>query len=53
MLNATEETVELNASEDGSVSRDISVGIDGTRQRRGFSSLNGVVSVSSFKQAKC
>lgn len=52
MLNATEETVELNASDDGNVSRDISVGIDGTWQRRGFSSLNGVVSVSSFETSK-
>lgn len=49
MLNATEEKVELNASEDGNISRDIIVGIDGTWQRRGFSSLNGVVSVSSFE----
>lgn len=52
MIKATEETVELNTKEDGSTSRHISIGIDGTWQRRGFSSLNGVVSVSSFDTSK-
>lgn len=52
MKKATEESVEYNTSEDGSTSRDISVGIDGTWQKRGFSSLNGVVSVSSFDTSK-
>lgn len=52
MVNATEETVELSVSEDGDVSSDISVGIDGTWLRRGFSSMNGVVSVSSFETSK-
>lgn len=52
MVKATEKTVEQNTPEDGNISRDISVGIDGTWQRRGFSSLNGVVSVSSFDTSK-
>lgn len=52
MIKATEEAVEKNVADDGSVSRDISVGIDGTWQKRGFSSLNGVVSVSSFDTSK-
>jgi hypothetical protein len=52
MIKAVEEAVEINVSDDGTTSRDLSIGIDGTWQRRGFSSLNGVVSVSSFDTSK-
>lgn len=40
MVQATEEGVDLNVSDDGNTSRDISIGIDGTWRRRGYSSLN-------------
>lgn len=52
MVQATEEGVDLNVSDDGNTSRDISIGIDGTWQRRGYSSLNGVVSLSNFDTSK-
>ncbi|XP_054256863.1 uncharacterized protein LOC129003739 [Macrosteles quadrilineatus] len=52
MIKAIEEAVEKNVSDDGTTTRDISVGIDGTWQRRGFASLNGIVSVSSFDTSK-
>lgn len=52
MIKAIEEAVEKNVSDDGTTSRDISVDIDGTWQRRGFASLNGIVSVSSFDTSK-
>lgn len=52
MLQATDEAVSHNVDDNGSESRDISVGLDGTWQRRGYSSLNGVVPVSSFDTRK-
>lgn len=59
MVTATEEAVELNTFNENDMAeseicnpRDLTVAIDGTWQRRGFSSLNGVVSVSSIDSGK-
>lgn len=47
MKEAIEEAVELNGG-----SRDLTVALDGSWQKRGFSSLNGIVSASSFDTGK-
>lgn len=59
MVDATEEAVQLNTYDTNEERyrpiddpRDIGVGIDGTWQKRGFSSPNGVVSVSSIDSGK-
>ncbi|XP_054259610.1 circumsporozoite protein-like [Macrosteles quadrilineatus] len=46
------EAVQLNVDEEGNTSTDLSVGIDGTWQKRGYSSLNGVVTVSCIDTGK-
>ena len=50
MIAATEKAVNPNVNNEGETSGDISVGIDGTWQKRGHIglSLNGVESISSI-----
>lgn len=55
MKKAVEEAVEENqlvAEDDESDPRDLSAGFDGTWQRRGFKSLNGVVTCTSIDSGK-
>lgn len=52
MISATNEAVQLNVDEEGNTSTDLSIGIDGTWQKRGYSSLNGVVTVSCIDTGK-
>lgn len=52
MVSATKEAIECNFDEDGNTSNDLSIGLDGTWQKRGHTSLNGVVSLSCIDTRK-
>lgn len=48
MVSTTKEAIQCNFDEDGNSSNNLSIGLDGTWQKRGHTSLNGVVSVSGI-----
>lgn len=52
MIAATNQAVACNVDEEGNTSNNLSVGLDATWQKRGHTSLNGVLTVSCIDTGK-